>query len=70
MLNKFKVWLQLRLISNKQRTLSAEMQYILDQSNYHMYRMKQIEREVQVLARQEIDLTVHSRIRHLKMVRR
>lgn len=70
MLNKLTVWLQLKIISQKQRSLAAEMQHILDQSNYQMYRMRQIEREVQELVRQEIDLTVHSRIQHLNLVRR
>ena len=65
-----KVTIERKIISQKQRSLAAEMQHILDQSNYQMYRMRQIEREVQELARQEIDLTVHARIRHLKMVRR
>lgn len=62
--------MQLLIISYKQRALAAEMQYILDQSTAAMYRMRQIERESIELARQEIDLTVHARIRHLMMVRR
>ena len=68
MLKKLKYWMQLKLIEQKQRAVESEMQFITDQSNYHMYRMKQLYREENELS--IIEMGLHSRIRHLKMVRR
>jgi hypothetical protein len=69
MLNKLERWFRLRRITNKQKALAMEMQYILDQSNDSMIRIRQIERECEYLAKQEIDLNVRSRFTHQKLAR-